>query len=251
MNWSTKKRLIYGTGFLLVLIIIFGVPIYFYYFNKPATCFDNIKNQNETGVDCGGVCVKACVGDVIAKPLILWSRAFPIADGKFNLVAYLQNPNINYISKPFPYVFNVFDEGNVLIGTREGIISAPYDKNFVVFEQAFDAGQRKIGKVTFEIPSAVTWIKSKTQESKFSISSDEIASIGGVPTLKSIITNKTVDTFNNFYVVAIVYDVDGNAKVVSRTLVDELKSNNQATVVFTWPYLTDLKYSKIELLPRI
>jgi hypothetical protein len=40
----------------------------------PETCFDGIKNQNETGVDCGGVCEKKCsfftiVGSVINIPV--------------------------------------------------------------------------------------------------------------------------------------------------------------------------------------
>jgi hypothetical protein len=251
MKWSTQKQLSYGTVFLLIIIIIVGIPTYFYFFNRPATCFDNKKNQNETGRDCGGVCSRACQTDVIEDPIVLWARAFPIANGKSNLVAYLQNPNIDYISESFTYVFNVFDEENVLIGSREGMISAPYDKNFVVFEQAFDAGKRSIGKVTFDITSKVKWNKSPSQKTKFGISSDEIISVGGIPTLTSTITNKTIENYSNFYVVAIVYDVYGNATVVSRTLVDELKSNGKVIVVFTWPQLTDLKYSKIELLPRI
>ena len=251
MKWSTQKQLSYGIAFLLILIIVIGTPTYFLFFNKPATCFDNKINQNETGIDCGGVCSRACMTDVIEDPIILWARAFPIANGKNNLVAYLQNPNINYISESFTYIFNVFDEENVLIGSREGTISAPYEKNFVVFEQAFDAGKRPIGKVTFDITSKVKWIKSPSEKTKFGISSDEIVAVGGIPTLTSTITNKTINNYSNFYVVAIVYDVYGNAMVVSRTLVDELRSSGKVIVVFTWPYLTNLKYSKIELLPRI
>ncbi|MEI6553179.1 MAG: hypothetical protein WCO09_01280 [bacterium] len=251
MKWSTQKQLVYGFSFILILIIIIGVPVYFNFFDKAPTCFDGKQNQDETGVDCGGVCSVACSRDVIEDPLILWSRAFPIANGKYNLVAYLQNPNISYISEPFTYVFSVFDQENVLIGTREGTISAPYDKNFVVFEQAFDAGKRVVGKITFEINSKIVWTKSSEEKPKFDISSDQIVTVGGTPTLTSTITNKTVDFFRNFYVVAIVYGVNGNAMVVSRTLVDELRPNGKAMVVFTWPYLTDLRYSKIELLPRI
>jgi hypothetical protein len=251
MNWSTQKQLSYGFSFLLILVIIIGLPVYFIFFNKTPTCFDKVQNQNETGIDCGGVCSKACSADVIEKPFILWARAFPVAEGKNNLVAYLQNPNIDYVSMPFTYVFNVFDENNVLIGSREGIMSVPYNKNFVVFEQSFDAGKIKISKITFEITSKITWVKSPSPKTKFSVSSDQIVNIGDTPTLTSTITNKTVDTYNNFYVVAIVYDVDGNAKIVSRTLVDKLRSSGSVNVVFTWPYLTDLKYSKIEILPRI
>lgn len=251
MEWSTQKQFIYGLFSILILIIIIGVPVYFYFFNVTPTCFDGKQNQSETGVDCGGVCQRACTVDIIENPLVIWSRAFPIANGKYNLIAYLQNPNINYISEPFNYIFNVFDDRNILIDTREGTINAPYNKNFVVFEQAFDAGKIKIGKVTFEVSSKVDWVRKTEEKSKFSISSDQIVLVGGIPTLTSVITNKTVESFQNFYVVAIVYDTEGNAIVVSRTIVDELKPKGKAVVVFTWPNLSEFKYSKIELIPRI
>jgi hypothetical protein len=251
MEWSTKKQLTYSLILILILAILIGVPVYFYFFNKTPTCFDGKQNQSETGIDCGGVCSKACGVDVTEDPLILWSRAFPIANGKYNLVAYLQNPNINYVSEPFNYVFNIFDERNVLIDTREGTINVPYNKNFVVFEQAFDGGKRTIGKVTFERTSNITWVKNPETKTKFNVSSDQIILVGGTPTLSSIITNKTVETFENFYVVALVYGVDGNVMLVSRTLVDELKPKGKAVVVFTWPNIAEFKYSKIELLPRI
>ncbi len=40
----------------------------------PETCFDGIKNQNEKGIDCGGVCEKRCsvftiIGSVINGPI--------------------------------------------------------------------------------------------------------------------------------------------------------------------------------------
>ena len=251
MEWSTQKQLTYGLILIIILALLIGVPTYFYFFNKTPTCFDGKQNQTETGIDCGGVCSRACGADVIEDPLILWSRAFPIANGKYNLVAYLQNPNINYVSEPFNYIFNVFDDRNVLIDTREGTISAPYNKNFVVFEQAFDADKRPIGKVTFEFTSKVVWVKDLESKSKFSVSSDQIVLVSGTPTLTSAITNKTVETFQNFYVVALVYGIDGNVTVVSRTLVDELKPKGKVFVVFTWPNLAEFKYSKIELLPRI
>ena len=251
MKWSNQKQFTYGLMFLVILIVLVGVPVYFYFFNKAETCFDGKKNNNETGIDCGGICSRICTADVAENPIVLWSRAFSIANGRYNLVAYLQNPNINSISEPFDYVFNAFDDQNVLIGSREGSTSANDEKNFVVFEQAFDAGQRKINKVTFEIKSKVNWIKQQPQKVKFSISNEGIVNLSGTPTLTSNITNKTVNTYKNFYVVAIVYDLSGNATLVSRTLVDELLPSGKTTVLFTWPFIGDIQYSKIEILPRI
>lgn len=256
MKWSVQKQFAYGLTFLIIIGAIIAIPTYFYIYNKPQTCFDGKKNQDETGIDCGGVCTRACAREVVEQPIILWSRAFPIANSKYNLVAYLQNPNINYVSENFNYTFNVFDEKNVLIGVRQGTSNASQEKNFVIFEQSFDAGQRTIGKVTFEIDSKVVWQKvssqkNSLQKTKFTISNEPIEEVAGTPTLTSTIVNKTGATQSNFYVVAIVYDVEGNAMAVSRTLVDQLLPNGKTVVVFTWPYLRDLKYSSVEILPKI
>ena len=64
-------------------------------------------------------------------------------------------------------------------------------------------------------------------------------------------TNKTSNNYSNFYVVAIVYGLDGNVLTVSRTLVDELRASGKVDVVFSWPNLSDIKYSKVEILPSI
>ena len=251
MKWSTQNQLKYGLGTFLFFALVIFIPYYIYFINVPPTCFDNKQNQDERGVDCGGVCTKACKTDAINKPIVVWARAFLIANGKYNLVAYLQNPNVDYVSNPFPYTLNVFDENNTLIGSRDGVTSVPYEKGFVVFEQAFDAGERKINKVTFDIQSDLVWNKTPIQKSKFDTYSYGISNVAGTPTLKGTMTNKTSNNYSNFYVVAIVYGLDGNVLTVSRTLVDELRASGKVDVVFSWPNLSDIKYSKVEILPSI
>ncbi len=51
-----------------------GKPVVSQSCELPETCFDEIKNQDETGIDCGGVCEKRCsfftiAGNVIRGPI--------------------------------------------------------------------------------------------------------------------------------------------------------------------------------------
>ncbi|GAF81953.1 unnamed protein product, partial [marine sediment metagenome] len=51
-----------------------GKPVVSQSCELPETCFDEIKNQNETGIDCGGVCEKRCgfftiAGNVVRGPI--------------------------------------------------------------------------------------------------------------------------------------------------------------------------------------
>ena len=72
--WAFWRRLYYGSGFFLVSAL-FCVGIYFVFFAQPATCFDGVMNGSETGIDCGGGCVRVCAADV-AAPRVVWAKSF-------------------------------------------------------------------------------------------------------------------------------------------------------------------------------
>jgi hypothetical protein len=60
----------------------------------PATCFDGIKNENETGIDCGGPCKKKCslitlMGSVVNGPLDAGKNIFK------NMFSNLVNTSIS------------------------------------------------------------------------------------------------------------------------------------------------------------
>jgi hypothetical protein len=82
-SWSQKRQIIYFSipFFLFLLVLSF---VYFSFFYKPATCFDGVKNGNETGIDCGGSCSLVCTNDAL-KPITLWSKAFAVTDDVYNL----------------------------------------------------------------------------------------------------------------------------------------------------------------------
>ncbi len=52
-------------------------------------------------------------------------------------------------------------------------------------------------------------------------------------------------------VLAVVFDLDGNAMAFSRTIVDSLDKNESTDVVFTWRKLFPSQYSKIEIIPQV
>ena len=103
------KQLLYGSIFIIVILVVLG---FFYLLLKPApTCFDGIKNQNEQGVDCGGPpiggCAKACIPSGL-RPLSLEDiRAISVDSAHVSLLAYINNPNIDYAAKRFSYVFEI------------------------------------------------------------------------------------------------------------------------------------------------
>ena len=251
-TWAGQRQLMYGTGVILFLLIFIGLPIYFTYFNNPPTCFDNKQNGDETGVDCGGSCQRACSNQVLPEPIVLWSRSFTVAKGLNNLVAYIQNPNVNYTAEPIPYIFSVYDKDNVLLGVREGYAYIPATKTFPIFEAAFNAGEKIPVKVVFVFTAPAQWNKSAvTDKPVLTVADQRVLDVDTIPRIYATLQNSTVYAYKNIEVVAVIYDADGNAFAASKTVVDNLPGSGSAPLVFTWPSGFTKPISKMEIIPKL
>ena len=94
-SWSSRRRSPYGSIVVLVIILFIGVPA-FYLFYKAPTCFDNKRNGDELGTDCGGSCVKLCQSAFL-PPRVEWggAKVEKVVNGLYNVAAYIVNPNVN------------------------------------------------------------------------------------------------------------------------------------------------------------
>ena len=250
-SWAAKRQLLYSSIIIIALLLIIGTPSYFYFFNKTATCFDNKQNQDETGVDCGGGCEKACKIDVVALPVTIWSRAFPVTNGIYNLAAYVQNPNVEYVAGPTQYIFRVYDRENVLIGVREGTADIPPTKTFPIFEQGFSADQRIPVTTFFEFTRDVQWKKYQGSKAELEVTDIKTSNLDTAPRIDAVLVNKTINRYAHVEVVALVYDEKGNAMAASRTFIDDLQSTASAPLFFTWPKPFPSTVSKVEIIPKL
>ncbi len=250
-SWSQKRQLVYGAIVLIFLILVVGLPVYFTFFNNPPLCTDGIMNGNEKGVDCGGDCERACAGEVLPEPIVLWARPFSVDRGLHNLVAYVQNPNVNYIAEPIDYVFLVYDKDNVLLGTREGRAMVPPTKTFPIFEPAFDAGQRQPVKAIFEFTEPAVWKKFQSEKPELDTGDVTLKNASSSPRIEASVINKTINDYKKIEVVAIVYDQNSNAAAASKTTIDRLNADDTQAVSFTWPNPFDFAVSKIEIIPKL
>ncbi len=92
MSRVFKRIIILGIVFSFHAILFGGV--YFIFFRVAPTCVDGKQNQNEQGVDCGGVCVNACFVAVTTKEIQIQNVSF-VAGGEnqYDVVAVVKNPN--------------------------------------------------------------------------------------------------------------------------------------------------------------
>lgn len=212
---------------------------------------DGKQNGNETGVDCGGSCQRACTLEV-DKISVLWSRAFQVVPSRYNAVAYLENKNGNVAVHKIKYRFRFADKDNIFIGKREGETYIPPFGKFAIFEPAIDIGNSIPVYTTFEFIEEPTWIqvsKEKVNQLKVFVKEVNLENQDTNPRLSAKIENTSLFTIPEVSVVAILYNDKGKAVSASRTFIELLRGEESSEVNFTWPEPIPEKVVVKEILP--
>lgn len=236
MTWAMERQLFY-IAILILFFSLLGFLLGYPYFNKTPTCFDQKQNGSETGVDCGGLCERACISQV-DEITILWARAFRVVPGRYNAVAYLENHNKSTAINKIKYKFRFSDKDNIYIGKREGETFIPPGGSFAVFEPAIDVGNSIPVYTAFEFTQTPVW--SQVQEEKINqlkvvVSDIKLENETTSPHLSAVIKNDSLFTIPDVGVIAILYDETGTALSVSRTYLDQLGREESREINFTWP----------------
>lgn len=249
-SWSAKRKAAYLATFTIVFLVS-AIAVFFLIFYRKPTCFDGKQNQNEAGIDCGGNCEKVCSFQAVS-PNILWARTFKVSTGVYNSVAYVENPNREGSASNVPYVFRIFDDRNILIKEAKGRINIPAGKIFPVFEAGVLTGNRIPKYTFFEFEKDPNWVAESGDGSiSISVLSHNLANTFTSPKLEATLFNPSLEDAFNVDVVAIVYDIAGNAIASSRTIVDKIAKEESEKAVFTWPEPFSGEAVKVEIFPLL
>jgi Mg-chelatase subunit ChlD len=239
MEWSTKRKLEYF-GVIVAFILVFIVlPFYIFIYEAP-TCFDNLRNGKEKGIDCGGACELLCPAEAI-KPVLRWDpRVFRVSPGMYSVLAYIENPNPTAEVKSAPYTFKIYDREGVPLAERKGTTFIPKGKTFAVFDGNFSIAERTPYRATFEFGD-LTWTRNTKIEPVLEIRNKALIKEETEPRVEATIENKELVRVSNVELVVIIFDGNGNAIASSKTFVEELEKGESAPLVFTWPYPFETK----------
>ncbi|MEX0917232.1 MAG: hypothetical protein WDZ90_01805 [Candidatus Paceibacterota bacterium] len=251
MSWRSKMQALYLGGVLLFLAVVVGIPT-FIILNEQPSCFDDIQNGDERGVDCGGMCEKVCTADT-EEPTLLWSRSFRVTDSVYNAVAYVENTNFEIGTEKIQYRFTLFDDDNVLIAERRGETFLEPNKVVPIFEGGIRVGNRTPRRTFFEFSDAnrVLWKRDETSALRLSLSDERLVELNGGPRLQAKVRNDSTEDLRNVEVVAIIFNASGNAFAASKTVIELLPKRSDEAVVFTWPEPFFEEVARIEITPRI
>jgi len=250
MSWAQKRQLSFLGGVILLLVIILAV--FAWRLNPAPSCTDYTQNQDEVGVDCGGVCPNLCLSEVTSLN-ILWARPFEVLPEIYDAVAYVENINLGSGIKDIFYSFKFYDDENILIAERNGKTFIAPDERLAVFENGIDVGKRIPKRAFFEFVQEPKWVKINSinkQGIKVYIKNEKLET-QPLPRLTATFFNDSVYDIDNIDFTAVLYDQNDNAFAVSSTNINRMLKTSSQEITFTWPRALTATSSRIEILPRV
>lgn len=214
-------------GVLGVLLLV-GVGGWFLFFYHAPTCSDGIRNQNETGIDCGGLCSKLCQAPRVSA---LWARSVKVAPGVYHAVAMVQNPETEAGTTALPYTFSLYDADNILIAQREGVMSLQPGEVVPLLETNVLTGSRVPTRTFVDFKPAV-WRREARPDNKIAVDSEELDA--EALSLSARVTNNATDTARKVTLTALLYDASDVLVAASQTVIQNLPPRGMQTPIFTW-----------------
>lgn len=231
LTWSARRQLIYLGGVILFFVL---VGLVFYFWSRPRpTCFDNIQNQGEVGVDCGGPCARVCTAQTYPMK-VYWARPVPVRPGSYDVAALVENRNLDVGVRSAGYTIQLFDRQNNLVATKHGSTFINPQEKFLLFASNLAVGQNIIKTAFLTFDSNLAWEKAKLVPRNIYIERREFIN-KPYPRLHLRITNSSLNPINNIEVVSVLSDLNQTALGSSSTIIGQLKGGETKDVYMTWP----------------
>lgn len=250
MSWATRRRAGYGFSVFMFFLILIGTPIAYWYVNIEPTCTDGKQNQGETSPDHGGPCPLLDAYALSPAP-VLWARSFPVRDGSFNSVAYIQNSNNSAGVRKINYRFALYDTDNVLVAEREGSTFIMPGAITPVLESRIPTGNRVAVRTYFIFTSDPVWERMVDRSRIVVVNDKKISDTTVSPVLTATAANTSVVDMTDVLFIATIFDQAGNAFATSQTKIPKLRAGEKQSITFTWPEPFTVTVGRIDIIPVV
>ena len=231
-----KKRYIIIFVYLAIFFLL-GWMIYSWL--KPAqTCFDKKQNQNETGVDCGGVCQKQCEKVFQAQDLIIKEAIFVSAGPEsYDVIMKVSNPNNQLGSSEFSYEFKLKDAvGNILAQRSGTSFILPFESKYIIETNL----ESKNPPAEIEaVATAPKWEEffgyEKPELNIYNKRYDLISSGIGYSEAKGLLRNESSFDFDTIKVNVVLRDENGKPVAFNKTEMKTIKAGEERDFRLLWP----------------
>lgn len=237
MEWRVKRK--------ITILVILGLALSFIPYSLykkihvEPTCFDTKRNQGEEGVDCGGPCIP-CRFLTVNTIEVVWSKFLLVREGSYDGIAFIKNPNPYYGSLFVEYSFELLDDKNALIATREGNTFLLPGEQITIIEPDIRTNL-KAKTVSFKVKN-VSWGRVYEPTPRYDVGLTkreyevtENAQGISQSVVKTGIFNNTNETFSRVFVSVFLYDNEKNIIGVSKTILENVTPLETRPLTFVWP----------------
>ncbi len=233
----------------MIFLMFLSAGIYWFSLqpDKPS-CFDWVKNSNEEGVDCGGVCGISCAEKY---PQRLESKIISTAynNNKADVLFSIENDNGAMMASDFQYVIEFLDSAGKTVASRYGYYSLGPSKKILIVESGIFTA--KFSTTTSRV-FGINWAKGDNYidvKPRLGVEKFGKPSLGeaGNFYVQAKLTNDTLGKFNTVDVVAVVYDASSRIIGFNKTQLKDVQPRESRTFRIIWFYPVSGTASKIEL----
>lgn len=217
------KQLLYGFFYILAVAVFIGI-IYILFFKPAPTCFDKIRNQGETGIDCGQPCSPCEIAQL--KPLTAnWAAFVPARKNEISLLAEIVNPNVKFGAQSFSYQFKVIGPFGALLKTIKGQSFIYAGEKKYLTEPPLGINPLDVSRVELSIEKeGVVWQSEKEMaKPKLSVRSIKTEIFNSKIMASGLIKNENPLLISQIKITALVYNRQNSVSGASFTTLTNLE----------------------------
>ncbi len=236
MKRHTKQGII-GIIYLL-LITLLGAAIFYAFFYVAPSCTDNKQNQNETGVDCGGICSQYCIADLASIPLSFEEvTLLPYDNDSSDALARVKNSNGKAALKSAKYTFTVTGSNGEVLASQSGVLSLlpKEEKTLLALGLPVTADQKLDFVVTNEEWIAFTEYDEAPNIAIVNQHFDLLSSGVGYAEAFALVRNISPYDMRSLVINVVIRDANGKALSVNKTTINTLQSGEERDFTLVWP----------------
>jgi hypothetical protein len=236
--------------FYTLIFLGFLTALFFGFVYTAPTCTDGKQNQNETGIDCGGVCSQYCIADLASAPLSFEEVVLvPYTENSSDAVARIVNPNGRAALKSANYTFTVYNGSGEVTATQKGELSLlPKEEKTIL---ALGLSALEGSKIELTITNE-EWIAFTDYDSapniiinrqQFRLLSGEAAYAEAT----GLVSNKSPYDMRALTVNVVLRDAMGKVISVNKTTMNTLQSGEERDFRLIWPRAFSGEVAKTEM----
>lgn len=240
------KQLSYGTFFFATLLVIIG-GLYLWLKPEPS-CFDGKQNQDEEGIDCGGVCGRACLPLTLKPIAVEQTRILFPSEKSISLLSRIQNANVSHGARRFTYEFRLYGKGGALITAIPGASYLyPGEVKYLAVLNLSVAHISNVERAELLVFNPVWEAANSWRKPQLTIQSSQATSTSRAIEVRGRLVNRDTVTLSDVRVLALFYGELGQVAGVSQTELDDVRPGANISFTVVHPLLPQIDVGRTQL----